>query len=78
MTAERGVRSPDVCRAVGVSYRQLDYWSRTGLVTASVEASGSGSHRLYSVDDVVRVALVKRLQEAGISVQRIRKALLTS
>ena len=29
---EQGFRVPEVCRLVGISYRQLDYWARTGLV----------------------------------------------
>ena len=38
-----------VLETVGVTYRQLDYRARTGLVTPSVQAAaGSGSQRLYS------------------------------
>jgi len=64
-----------VCKIVGISYRQLDYWDRTELVTPSVrEASGSGSQRLYSFDDVVALRVVKRLVDTGVSLQRIRLA----
>lgn len=70
-----GYRGPTVCRIVGISYRQLDYWDRTELVTPSVrEASGSGSQRLYSFDDVVALRVVKRLVDTGVSLQRIRLA----
>ncbi|HEV8683578.1 MAG TPA: MerR family transcriptional regulator, partial [Actinomycetota bacterium] len=49
---EQGYRVPDVCRIVGISYRQLDYWTRTGLVRPSVrDARGSGTQRLYSFQD---------------------------
>jgi DNA-binding transcriptional MerR regulator len=65
-----------VCRLVGISYRQLDYWARTGLVTPSVRAAdGSGSHRLYSFGDLVELRIIKRLLDAGISLQRIREAI---
>lgn len=67
------IRSPEVCAVVGVTHRQLDYWSRTNLVTAARETKGSGFPRFYSVDDVVRMAIVKRLLDAGVSLQRIRK-----
>ena len=30
--AERGYRAPQVCRMVGITYRQLDYWARTGFM----------------------------------------------
>ena len=74
--AEPGYRGPTVCRLVGISYRQLDYWARTGLVTPSVRAAdGSGSQRLYSFTDLVELRIIKRLLDAGVSLQRIREAI---
>ena len=71
-----GYRAPQVCNLVGISYRQLDYWARTGLITPSVrQASGSGSQRLYSFGDVVQLKVVKRLLDAGMSLKKIRKAM---
>jgi DNA-binding transcriptional MerR regulator len=73
---EHGFRGPIVCRLVGISYRQLDYWARTSLVTPSVRAAdGSGSQRLYSFGDVVELRIIKRLLDAGVSLQRIREAI---
>jgi len=70
-----GYRVPEVCRVVGISYRQLDYWARTGLVTPSVkDAGGSGTQRLYSFQDLVQLRVIKKLLDAGVSLQRIRKA----
>ena len=70
-----GYRGPTVCKIVGITYRQLDYWARTDLVTPSVRpASGSGTQRLYSFDDVVALRVVKRLLDAGVSLQRVRVA----
>jgi DNA-binding transcriptional MerR regulator len=64
--------------AAGISYRQLDYWARTGLVEPSIRpASGSGSQRLYSFRDLVVLRVVKSLLEAGVSLQNIRKAIDT-
>lgn len=74
--AEHGFRGPTVCRLVGITYRQLDYWARTGLVTPSVRAAdGSGSQRRYSFGDVVELRIIKRLLDAGVSLQRIREAI---
>lgn len=68
-----GYRGPAVCQIVGISYRQLDYWARTGLVEPSVRAAaGSGSQRLYGFGDLLLLRLVKRLLDAGISLQNIR------
>ncbi|MEV4543578.1 MerR family transcriptional regulator [Micromonospora echinaurantiaca] len=71
-----GYRGVTACHAVGISYRQLDYWARTGLVVPSVrDASGSGTQRLYSFRDLVVLKVVKRLLDAGVSLQNIRKAI---
>ncbi|MFJ6197930.1 MerR family transcriptional regulator [Micromonospora sp. NPDC092111] len=71
-----GYRGVTACHAVGISYRQLDYWARTALVVPSVrDASGSGTQRLYSFRDLVVLKVVKRLLDAGVSLQNIRKAI---
>ncbi|WP_460544442.1 MerR family transcriptional regulator [Glycomyces halotolerans] len=74
-TQIRGWRGTAACRVVGISYRQLDYWARTGLVEPSIRrASGSGSNRLYSFRDIIVLKVIKRLLDAGVSLQNIRKA----
>jgi len=71
-----GYRGVTACHAAGISYRQLDYWARTGLVVPGVrDASGSGTQRLYSFRDLVVLKVVKRLLDAGVSLQNIRKAI---
>ena len=66
---------PQVCALVGVTYRQLDYWARTGLLTPSVaSASGSGSKRKYSYRDVVELKVIKQLLDADLSLQAARRA----
>ena len=73
--AEVGYRGPTACNAAGITYRQLDYWARTGLVEPSVRgAHGSGSQRLYSFRDILVLKVVKRLLDTGISLQQIRAA----
>jgi DNA-binding transcriptional MerR regulator len=68
-------RPPTACTAAGITYRQLDYWARTGLVEPSVRAAhGSGSQRLYSFRDILVLKVVKRLLDTGISLQQIRAA----
>jgi DNA-binding transcriptional MerR regulator len=72
---EDGYRGPTACAAAGISYRQLDYWARTGLVEPTVRsASGSGSQRLYGFRDILVLRVVKRLLDTGISLQQIRAA----
>ena len=76
MPETEGYRIPDVQKIVGISYRQLDYWARTGLVRPSIrDAGGSGTQRLYSFEDLVVLRTIKKLLDAGVSLQRIRKAI---
>ncbi len=76
MTTELGYRAPQVCRLVGITYRQLDYWARTGLLRPSLaEARGSGTQRRYSFEDVVQLKVIKRLLDAGMSLKKIRSAI---
>jgi len=73
--SEQGYRVPEVCRIVGITYRQLDYWARTELVTPSIrDATGSGSQRLYSFQDLVTLRVIKSLLDTGVSLQRVRTA----
>ncbi|HET7350718.1 MAG TPA: MerR family transcriptional regulator [Marmoricola sp.] len=70
-----GYRGPTACNAAGITYRQLDYWARTGLVEPSVRgATGSGTQRLYGFRDILLLKVIKRLLDAGISLQQIRTA----
>ena len=72
---EIGYRGATACSAAGISYRQLDYWARTGLVEPSIRtASGSGTQRLYGFRDILVLKIVKRLLDAGVSHQNIRTA----
>ena len=75
LPSDAGYRGPTACSAAGITYRQLDYWARTGLVDPTVRgATGSGTHRLYSFRDILLLKVIKRLLDAGISLQQIRTA----
>ena len=75
MSMEIGYRGATACSAAGISYRQLDYWARTGLVEPTIRsATGSGSQRLYGFRDILVLKIVKRLLDAGVSLQNIRSA----
>jgi len=75
LPSDVGYRGPTACNAAGITYRQLDYWARTGLVEPSVRgATGSGTQRLYSFRDILLLKVIKRLLDAGISLQQIRTA----
>jgi DNA-binding transcriptional MerR regulator len=70
-----GFRGAEVCSVVGITYRQLDYWARTGLLRPSIaDARGSGSQRRYSYRDVLELKVIKRLLDAGLKLQQARQA----
>ena len=73
--AGQGYRGPQVCKIVGITYRQLDYWARTNLIRPSIaDAKGSGSQRRYSYRDLVDLKVIKSLLDAGVSLQSARQA----
>jgi DNA-binding transcriptional MerR regulator len=75
LSEDIGYRGPTACKAAGITYRQLDYWARTGLVEPSVRgATGSGTQRLYGFRDILVLKVVKRLLDTGVSLQNIRTA----
>ncbi len=74
--SDTGYRGPIAHRVAGITYRQLDYWARTGLVVPSIRnAEGSGTQRLYSFRDILLLRVVKRFLDVGISLQQIRVAI---
>lgn len=71
-----GFRGPVACNVTGITYRQLDYWARTQLVTPQIRgAEGSGTQRLYSFRDILMLKVVKKLLDAGVSLRQIRAAI---
>jgi predicted RNase H-like HicB family nuclease/DNA-binding transcriptional MerR regulator len=73
--ASNGFGSKVVLDLTGITYRQLDYWARTGLVRSSIrQATGRGSRRVYSFEDLVAFRVVAQLLGAGASLQAVRRA----
>lgn len=75
MEAPLGFRGLQACKLAGITYRQLDYWARTGLVKPSIaDAHGSGSQRSYSYRDILELKVINQLLSGGISLQAARRA----
>jgi DNA-binding transcriptional MerR regulator len=76
MTSEapEGYSGKRAAEIAGITYRQLDYWDRTGLVGPSLAlATGSGSRRRYSYRDLLELRAVKSLLDAGIRLELVRE-----
>ena len=72
-STSRSYRSREVAQILGLSRRQLQYWAKTDLVRPSTFTEG-GHHR-YSFQDLVALKAARRLIDAGVSVQRIRRSI---
>ncbi len=71
---EAGFSGTRTANIVGITYRQLDYWARTDLIRPSLsDAHGSGSRRRYSYNDLVELKTIKKLLDAGIKLEQVRK-----
>jgi len=69
-----GFSGKKTAELVGITYRQLDYWARTDLVRPSLtDASGSGSRRRYSYQDLLELKVIKTLLDAGIRLELVRE-----
>ena len=53
-----------VCRVAGVSKMQLDYWTTKARITTKVK-----KQRLYDLDAVETVMLIKQGKDKGLSLQ---------
>jgi hypothetical protein len=51
LPSDQGYRGPTACNAAGITYRQLDYWARTGLVEPTVR--GASGYECTSNDEVI-------------------------
>ncbi len=68
--------SKTAAKLAGLSFRRIDYWDRTHFIKPSIqEASGRGTVRLYSFNDIVQLRVAKALLDSGLSLQKIRKAI---
>jgi DNA-binding transcriptional MerR regulator len=65
----------EICEIVGVTRRQIQYWTYTGLLTPRFKTQGG--HARYTFGDLVAYKTAKKLLDAGISIQRLRKSLTT-
>lgn len=53
--------------ATGVTYRQLDYWTRKGILTPEAATPGSGYARRWSPADLTRVRMLLALTSIGLA-----------
>lgn len=65
--------SYEVCEIIGLSRRQVQHWDQTGWIQPSMRTPGG--HSRYTFQDLVSLKTAKKLLDAGISLQRIRRSI---
>lgn len=65
--------SHEVAEIIGLSRRQIQHWDRTALIEPSHRTTGG--HSRYTFQDLIAFKTAKKLLDAGVSVQRIRKSI---
>jgi DNA-binding transcriptional MerR regulator len=65
-----GYGAADVCRLVGISHRQLEYWVLIGVVCPTGEMHGSKRFRRFTDQDVLILKRIKLLTDEGFLVSR--------
>lgn len=67
------MRSGDLTESYGITYRQLDYWCRTGLIPGADHSHGRGHPRSFTPEQVALVRAMAPLVHAGIDPWRARE-----
>lgn len=62
--------SSQVCRLIGLSYRQLEYWILIGVVCPIVDQRGAKTFKRFCEDDLWILQHVKELTDEGFMVSR--------
>ena len=63
--------SQEVIALIGVTARQLQWWDERGVV----KPERQGHHRLYSMQNVMAMAVICELRRKGFSLQGVRKVM---
>lgn len=68
-------QAKEACAFSGVGYKRLDNWARTGFITPSLAAPDEATHRFryYSFNDVVALAVARKLRDTGFSLDALRR-----
>jgi len=75
---DRAYRTVEVAERTGFTLRQLDYWAHHNVVVPTTQQPhGQGTRKLYSVEDLLQLHIIRHLKDQGWSTQKIRKAVAT-
>src|SRR5690242_16269881 len=71
-----GFTTSQVADITGLSVRQLDYWSQQSIFVPSMQqASGSGTRKRYSFEDVIQLRSLRKLLCRRWSTRKLSQAI---
>lgn len=71
---ERGYQAKEVMKLTGLSYRQIDHWVRTEIITPSqIVQKGDRHIRFFSFADLVTIRAAMKLLDFGVSFPVVKK-----
>jgi DNA-binding transcriptional MerR regulator len=70
MTGTEAYGSSEVCKIIGISHRQLEYWILIGVVTPMTDQRGAKNFKRFTEDDLWILKQVKELTDEGYLVSR--------
>ncbi|MFQ5950154.1 MAG: MerR family transcriptional regulator [Nitrospiria bacterium] len=70
VTGANSYGSAEVCRLIGISYRQLEYWVLIGVITPTIDQRGAKTFKRFTEDDLWILKQVKELTDEGFLVSR--------
>lgn len=71
------VTALEIVHQAKITYRQLDYWTRTGLLVPTNADPGSGHTRHYPYEQLARAKALSALLRAGVNLASLREYLDT-
>ena len=66
------VNSHAFAEMTGLTYRQVDYWTRQDILIPDTPATGSGTFREWSAGEIRIAKVLKQLSDLGMSWERMQ------
>ena len=72
------ITGQELCKLTGIAYRKLDYYTRKGIFPCKTTASGSGSRRVYTLENLIDIVRITERQKVATEIFHNAPQLLKS
>lgn len=70
---DQTLTSTEVCRRAGITYRNLDYWTRRGFAHPLIDARGCGTQRRWTEDEADVIGRMATWRSLGVALELARE-----